>query len=240
MDEHNEPEYGEEEYRQDTKDYRLLNLIILRVSCPDETLEELVERFIQAKVMLSANTFGLDPLWTHTYEMVSGEKLQDISAEEIQLLTGHTDMFWQVIFRENSSAIQEAIEDKSKVWALPDPIWDYIAGTTSLSREEWQEMPSRIEEKLNAEFNCPSCKTRLTHKRMIDFHEGPQMPVERVKAGKTYLGKEGPDKLHFNCPVCKAQFVWSMRTNQTAIEPNPIGKGAGCLASIFFLFYSIL
>jgi hypothetical protein len=195
-------------------------------------LQDAAEGQLTSCLMMAAADFGLKvPTFYAEAERYLGP-LTAPPAENIDLLTGKSKPEWGGTFQEHAAVIGLVLDKEASVWDLPNDVWAYLEGITCVSREEWKTMPKTVQTLLEAGLDCPSCKARHDVRKMIDIAEGPASTRARLAAGKTYLGKENPDTLHFVCPNCRVHFVWNVGTWETAVHEDQFGKRAGCAMAL--------
>jgi hypothetical protein len=95
--------------------------------------------------------------------------------------------------------------NRRSICKLPDKTWKNLEDRTARTRDEWKDLPRRLDWLLNNGFDCPSCGAHFDPRRLINPDEG------------TYLGKEKPSKFHFQCPGCNRHIVWNIATGSALL-----------------------
>ena len=133
---------------------------------------------------------------------------QALPEDVIESLTGHSKAEWAAVFRKHRESLEAVVSGRAEVWGLPDEIWDYLTAMTGRSPEQWKALPEEVDALIRNGFNCPSCQT----------HHDPGNMIHPAGGGRTYLGKENPDTLHFTCPKCGKHFTWNVATGATTLQ----------------------
>ena len=109
--------------------------------------------------------------------------------------------------------VYEALEksDWETMLNLPGPVWDWIAGFTALTREEWQALPDKVRDLVAAKIDCPNCASVFS---LQDVGKPDEI-------SDPYSQHSSRDVLIFTCPRCDHSMVFDS-ARHAMVEPSKV------------------